>query len=269
MQHRAFLAGERSFEHILIDLDDTLYLSDEISDTVRRNIQAYMVKKLGVSLNEVEQLTARLYAAHGTTMAGLAAEGHVIDVDDWHAAVHGTLDYDRLLSPDPETRSALADIVPQRHVLTNADAAHAAVCLSRLGIDDCFSSLWCYENVNAAAADAGLITKACPVMCKPNRLAFRVVLDAIGAADPSAVVFVDDSLRNVAAAHELGIFTVLVSPSLCSSAPPAQHHVLAPGADLVIPCFPALREVLPQIFVQPEAHEPSVPAGVPVRVMAS
>jgi hypothetical protein len=35
----------------------------------------------------VEELTMRLYLAHGTTMAGLVAAGHSIDYDHFHEKV--------------------------------------------------------------------------------------------------------------------------------------------------------------------------------------
>lgn len=92
---------------------------------------------------------------------------------------------------------------------------------------------------------------------------FELVLEQIGAR-PEDTVFVDDSLRNVAAAHDLGIYTVLVAPQLAG-----QH---APGADVVVSCFTQLREVLPQVCVQQQQQQQKraeVPAGVPVSVMAS
>jgi hypothetical protein len=40
-----------------------------------------MVQHLGVPAAEVEQLTRHLYYTYGTTMAGLAAQGHTLDYD--------------------------------------------------------------------------------------------------------------------------------------------------------------------------------------------
>lgn len=79
-----------------------------------------------------------LFLTIGTTMAGLAANGHQLDFDHYHAHVHGSLDYQSLLSAQPETRRTLADLALQKHILTNADAKHTAVCLERLGLTDCF-----------------------------------------------------------------------------------------------------------------------------------
>jgi FMN phosphatase YigB (HAD superfamily) len=85
-------------------------------------------------------------------------------------------------------------------------------------------------------------------------------------AQPRNTIFIDDSPRNVAAAHELGIFTVLVSPALAAQLQP-QHQPVA-GADLVVGSFTQLWELLPQIFVQGKQQE-VLPAGVPISVMAS
>lgn len=262
------LLWDREFETILIDLDDTLYHNPEIPVLVRANIEGYMVKKLGIPADQVKQLTQQLYYTHGTTMAGLAAQGYAIDFDDFHADVHGTLDYQNLLGPQPGTRQTLADLNLQKHILTNADAKHTAACLSRMGLTDCFQSIWCFENVMETARSRGWLTPDCPVLCKPNKQTFELVMDHVGAS-PSSTIFIDDSQRNVAAAHEMGIFSVLVSPTLAAQSAP---HQQVAKADLVVASFNQLREVLPQIFVaaQPRLSE-DVPtaAGVPVSVMAS
>ncbi|WIA14438.1 hypothetical protein OEZ85_002964 [Tetradesmus obliquus] len=260
------LAFEREFEHILIDLDDTLYRNEEIPQTVRQNIQDYMVAKLGIPQDQVQQLTQELYLAQGTTMAGLIALGYSIDFDDWHAHVHGSLDYQKLLHNQPATRQALQEMCVQQHILTNADAKHTAACLTQMGLTGCFQSIWCFENVMDLARSKGLLTPSTPVMCKPSKQVYELVMEQLG-AQPRNTLFIDDSPRNVAAAHELGIFTVLVSPALAAQQQP-QHQPVA-GADLVVSRFTQLRELLPQLFEQRKQQLEGVPAGVPVSVMAS
>jgi putative hydrolase of the HAD superfamily len=97
-----------------------------------------MVQKLNIPQDQVQQLTQELYLAHGTTMAGLTARGYSIDFDDWHANVHGSLDYKRLLHSQPATRQALQEMCVQQHILTNADAKHTAACLTHMGLTGCF-----------------------------------------------------------------------------------------------------------------------------------
>jgi hypothetical protein len=54
------------------DLDDTLYpMSAGIAGHVKKNIEDYMVEKLGIDESKIEALGNLLYKNYGTTMAGL------------------------------------------------------------------------------------------------------------------------------------------------------------------------------------------------------
>lgn len=78
------------YDSILFDLDDTLYpLSTGLAAACRRNIEAYMFEKLGIPIEVVPDMCTRLYKSHGTTMAGLWAEGYDFDHDDFHRYVDG------------------------------------------------------------------------------------------------------------------------------------------------------------------------------------
>ena len=56
---------------LLIDLDDTLYEIPEISNMVADKIRTYMVTRLGVEQDQVEENCRELYLNYGTTLAGL------------------------------------------------------------------------------------------------------------------------------------------------------------------------------------------------------
>ena len=60
-----------------------------------------------------------------------------------------------------------------------------------------------------AAEEAGLLSDVTPVVCKPSATAFELALQQAG-AEAGSTVFFDDSTRNIAGAHKLGITTVLV-----------------------------------------------------------
>lgn len=73
------------YETLVFDLDDTLYpLSSGLAQACRLNIETYMVEKLGIDPAVVPDMCNKLYKAHGTTMAGLWAEGYCFDHDDFH-----------------------------------------------------------------------------------------------------------------------------------------------------------------------------------------
>eukprot|EP01018_Ginkgo_biloba_P008504 Gb_33642 [translate_table: standard] len=158
---RSVEAQVPQYDCLLFDLDDTLYpLSSGLQAACRKNIEEYMVQKLNIDESKVPEMCIELYKKHGTTMAGLKASGYDFDNDDFHSFVHGRLPYENL-RPDPVLRNLLLSM-PQRkiallptveQIFTNADKVHAAKVLSRLGLEDCFDGVICFETLNPCDSD--------------------------------------------------------------------------------------------------------------------
>jgi len=198
---------------MLVDLDDTLYQDPEIPRLVLSGIKDYMCTELGVAEDRVDQLAYDYYINSGTTMAGLVADGHHVDYDDWHSKVHHFLPYEELLKPDPQLKDLLTGIPLRKWIFTNADTKHAEICLRIMGLTDCFEGVISFESLMETAARTGLIKdrNSGPVICKPNKEAFRLALEAAN-MKASETLFLDDSVRNVTSAREYGIFSILVKP---------------------------------------------------------
>ncbi|KAH7331540.1 hypothetical protein KP509_20G039400 [Ceratopteris richardii] len=192
-------------ECLIFDLDDTLYpLSSGISVSCANNILEFMVERLHIPAEEALPLKRRLYKAHGTSMAGLVSLGYTFDFDEFHQFVHGRLPYD-VLCPDLALRSLLLSLPHRKLVFTNADRIHAEKVLSRLGVQDCFERVICFETFNK---------KGCAnIVCKPSLEAFQRALSIAG-VDPSRTLFFDDSLRNIEVARLTGLRAVLVGQSV-------------------------------------------------------
>lgn len=136
------------YDCLLFDLDDTLYpLSTGIQAACRKNIEDYMVEVLKIDESKVPSMCVDLYKSHGTTMAGLNALGYEFDNDDFHSFVHGRLPYENL-RPDPVLRSLLLSMPQRKIIFTNSDKVHATKTLSRLGLEDCFEGVICFETLN-------------------------------------------------------------------------------------------------------------------------
>ncbi|XP_021739826.1 uncharacterized protein C24B11.05-like [Chenopodium quinoa] len=136
------------YDCLLFDLDDTLYpLSTGLSKEVLKNIQDYMVEKLVIDRSKIHDLSNLLYKNYGTTMAGLRAIGYDFDYDEYHSFVHGRLPYDNL-KPDPVLRSLLLSLPIRKVIFTNADETHAIIALKKLGLEDCFEGIICFETLN-------------------------------------------------------------------------------------------------------------------------
>ncbi|RZC21988.1 putative protein C24B11.05 isoform C [Glycine soja] len=266
-------------------MDDTLYpLSTGLNLACRKNIEGYMLKHLLMEESEVPKLCVDLYREYGTTMAGLKAFGYEFDNDEFHAYVHGRLPYEKL-KPDPVLRSLLLSM-PQRkivcnsfilvcavesiapnsktwkwssQVFTNADQAHAHQVLNRLGLNDCFDGIICFETLNPpnytnVPTDTHLLTwsksfnKDCnqvesgcfnsktQILCKPSVEAIEAAIQ-IANVDPRKTLFFDDSARNIASGKAAGLNTVIVGRS-----------DLVPGADYALNSIHNIKEALPKIW---------------------
>lgn len=65
---------------LLIDLDDTLYQCPEMSGLVSDKIREYMVNKLKIPVEEVQEKCSELYLNFGTTLAGLVVSYSLLSV---------------------------------------------------------------------------------------------------------------------------------------------------------------------------------------------
>ncbi|KAL0915101.1 hypothetical protein M5K25_015502 [Dendrobium thyrsiflorum] len=246
---------------LIFDLDDTLYpLSSGLAGECLKNIGEYMVEKLGIERSKVSELSNLLYKNYGTTMAGLRAIGYSFNYDDYHSFVHGRLPYEKL-KPDPILRHLLLSLPIRKVIFTNADKVHAARVLSKLGLEDCFEGIICFESLNdpnyefcgsnnlfdilehSARPIAGAELPKTPILCKPSEFAMELALK-LANIDPQRAIFFDDSVRNIQAAKRIGLGTVLVGSS---------HAVK--GADHILESIHNIREALSELWEEDDKSE--------------
>ncbi|XP_044501435.1 suppressor of disruption of TFIIS-like isoform X2 [Mangifera indica] len=257
--------AKANYECLLFDLDDTLYpLSSGLNLACRKNIEEFMLKHLNIDEKDVPRMCLELYREHGTTMAGLKALGYEFDNDEFHAYVHGKLPYEKL-KPDPVLRNLLLSMPQRKIIFTNSDQAHTVQVLSRLGLEDCFEGIVCFETLNApppepidnfdALNDNTLLagedqdqnlttdviddnsTSSKPrILCKPSLEAIEAAI-RIANIDPQRTNFFDDSARNIASGKAAGLHTVIVGAS-----------ELVAGADYALSSIHNIKEAIPEIW---------------------
>ncbi|KAK6119968.1 hypothetical protein DH2020_046295 [Rehmannia glutinosa] len=265
----AIRSNGTKYDCLLFDMDDTLYpLSLGINMACRKNIEEYMLHHLNIEESEVPRMCLELYKEHGTTMAGLKALGYEFDNDEFHAYVHGRLPYE-LLKTDPVLRNLLLSMPQQKIIFTNADEAHVGQVLSRMGLEDCFQGVICFETLNPRQENFKLINgegEKCinevekqpredietkkneysglktQILCKPSVEAMEAAI-RIANVDPKKTIFFDDSARNIANGKAAGLHTVIVGRS-----------TLVPGADHALNSIHNIREALPEIWEDEGEH---------------
>uniref|UniRef100_A0ACD5XLJ0 Uncharacterized protein n=1 Tax=Avena sativa TaxID=4498 RepID=A0ACD5XLJ0_AVESA len=265
---------------LLFDLDDTLYpVSSGIGVDVMRNIQDYMVEKLGIQKSISLELCILLYKQYGTTMAGLRAVGYQFDYDDFHSFVHGRLAYEKL-KPDPVLRNILLSLPIRKVVFTNGDRIHASRALKRLGIEDFFECVLCFETLNPTSSapappanegeifdimkyladpEPGVEPPKSPILCKPSTDAMLHALK-LANINPLTTIFFDDSIRNIQAGKQIGMHTVLVGTS-----------ERIKGADHALESIHNVKEALPELWeeaVKDEDVRNSSKVGIETSVLA-
>ncbi|XP_074571591.1 uncharacterized protein C24B11.05-like [Curcuma longa] len=224
------------FNCLLFDLDDTLYSpAIGIGRACRNNIEEFLASKCGISAEEASSLRAELFQSHGSSLAGLRAQGYDVHPDEYHSYVHGRLPYD-LIEPDATLRELLLS-VPQRKILfTNSDRRHATRVMQRLGIEDCFQRIICFETMNPHLFEDATKCSKSAVILKPSAAAMEMAVRLAGVA-PHRTLFLDDSERNIDAGKAVGLRTALVG-----------KRVKTQAADYLLGSIAELKQMIPEIW---------------------
>jgi putative hydrolase of the HAD superfamily len=178
---------------LFIDLDGTVYARNNgMLEEMTARIHRYMYKVVGIPKEEVIPTGEYYYQRFGSSLQGLQLF-HDIDAEDYLAYVHD-LPLQDYLQPDPALRQALSALPHKKWIFTNSDCNHSLRILRLLGIEDLFEGIldvWAMDYVP-----------------KPQRWVYKKALKYAGNPDPHQCLFVDDTLKNLKTAHEMGWNTV-------------------------------------------------------------
>jgi putative hydrolase of the HAD superfamily len=184
-----------TFHYLLFDLDDTLYTNASgLFGEVGRLIETWLARELHLSAAEAHALRQHYFEAYGTTMAGLLRDHPELDIDAYLEFAHGA-DLDAYLSPSPALDAMLARLPLPKAIFTNAIASWAERVLHTLAISHHFEVI-----VDVRAVD---------YRGKPAPEAYELALALLDVPGP-ACILVDDQARNLQAAKEFGMGTILV-----------------------------------------------------------
>lgn len=210
------------YSSLFFDLDDTLYPSSTgIWAEIRKRMNDYMLYRMQLPADQIPTIRRTFFETYGTTLRGLQIH-YQIDTDDFLAYVHD-LAVEEVLHPDAELRAMLLSLPQPKWIFTNADANHARRVLSSIGVEDCFQGI--------------IDIRALDWVCKPDPVAYRTALSIAHESNPGQCVYLDDAPRNLAPAHEMGFYTVLISQDAGN-----------PVADLTIPRPHLLQQAFPDLW---------------------
>ncbi|KAA8518916.1 hypothetical protein F0562_016310 [Nyssa sinensis] len=204
--------------------------------------------------------------------------------------VHGRLPYENL-KPDPVLKTLLLSLPIRKVIFTNADKVHALKALRRLGLEDCFEGIICFETLNPihksivsddeddiefmgstltsttatsgseifdiighfSQPNSGSKLPKTPIICKPSEYAIEQALKIANITNPQKTLFFEDSVRNIQAGKRVGLHTVLVGSSQRIK-----------GADYALESIHNLKEALPELWEAEKMSEVGYPGQVAV-----
>ncbi|MEL6587631.1 MAG: pyrimidine 5'-nucleotidase [Pseudomonadota bacterium] len=186
------------FAHVrtwVFDLDETLYPAGApLFPQIEARMTRWIMDLLHVDAAEADRLRTAWWHDHGTTLAGLMRE-HGADPDPFLHDVH-QIDFS-VLDPDPDLRAALAALPGRRIIYTNGTVPYARNVLKARGLTGVWDAIYGVEDAGYAP--------------KPDRAAFARVFAKDG-LDPTQAAMFEDSPRNLAVPHDMGLVCVHVGP---------------------------------------------------------
>ncbi len=214
--------NDRGINHILFDLDETLYPKETgLMAVVSQRINDYMRQRLGIPASQIPELRKRFYRRYGTTSRGLYLHHH-LDIHDYLIYVHD-LPVEEYLLPDPLLDEVLGSIEAEKVVFTNSPREYVQRVLRALGVERHFDrifDIYFLEQIN-----------------KPHKRAYLKVTEVLETEGQDCLI-VDDLARNLKPGKDLGMVTVLVGDGPQGSLGEKE------GVDFVIPRVTELKRIM-------------------------
>ena len=212
---------------LFFDLDDTLYSpTTMLWEAIRSRMGTYMVERLNIPAEQVDDLRRHYLENYGTTLRGLQ-HFYPVDTEEYLHFVHN-LPLAEYIQPDARLRPLILSLPQKRWIFTNADEAHARRVLQVLNLENCFMGI--------------IDVRALGFSNKPQPEAYLKALQMAQVDNPDHCIILDDAVRNLAPAGKLGFTTILVNPN------PAAADSNGFKPHYAIPDLFALPSILPDLW---------------------
>lgn len=191
-----YRAGIHAPKVWLFDLDNTLHDSSRaIFQHIDTAMQQAVARMAGCDLETADKLRIAYWKRYGATVIGMVRHHNA----DPHEFLRLSHDFDArpLVHAETGLSQKLAQFPGRKILLTNAPKGYARVVLDTLGLLPQFEALWAIDHMNLQGR----------IRPKPSLAMMKQVLARLD-VPARDVVLVEDTLRNLQAAHQLGMRTI-------------------------------------------------------------
>lgn len=195
----------------LFDYDLTLYGAEEhdVLDSLDHRISLSVQNATGVDFENASRIRKEYLQRFGTTLAGLQAM-HGVVPDDFFDFIHQP-EFLKYPKAAPAKHDLLMGLPGRRFVFTNGRRDWSEAGMDHMGIRDCFEDVFDLKQMDWVG--------------KPHESAYdkveaylaRTVPEEFSLngkpTNPSDIILLEDSVKNLEPAHCRGWTTVLVNPN--------------------------------------------------------
>ena len=177
--------------HWIFDLDNTLYPeAANLFVQIEAKMKAFISERLGIGPEEAYKVQKDYLIRYGTTLRGLM-DHHGVTPDEFLDTVHD-VDFE-VIRPDPRLVDSLERLPGTKYIFTNGPRSHAEAVLERIGAAELMSGIFDIE--------------AAEFIPKPFPQTYAALVSRFD-IEPQRTVFIEDMVRNLKPAREMGMTAV-------------------------------------------------------------
>ena len=191
---------QNSFQNWIFDLDNTMYdINLGLFKKISNRITDFIMSKYSLDIDQAKKIQKEYYLKYGLTLRGLIVEKK-LEPDEFLDYVHD-VEHPELKKND-QLISKIRILEGKKIIFTNATSKHAKKILKILELEHDFDQI--------------IDIKDLEYIPKPDKRSYKKLLECLNLnkENLNKTIFVEDTVKNLIPAKELGITTVWMKNSI-------------------------------------------------------
>ena len=191
---------QNSFQNWIFDLDNTIYdINLGLFKKISNRITDFIMSKYSLDIDQAKKIQKEYYLKYGLTLRGLIVEKK-LEPEEFLDYVHD-VEHPELKKND-QLISKIRILEGKKIIFTNASLKHAKKILKVLELEDDFDRIIDIKDLD--------------YIPKPDKRSYKKLLECLNLnkEDLYKTIFVEDTVKNLIPAKELGITTVWMKNSI-------------------------------------------------------
>ena len=191
---------QNSFQNWIFDLDNTMYdINLGLFKKISNRITDFIMSKYSLDIDQAKKIQKEYYLKYGLTLRGLIVEKK-LEPEEFLDYVHD-VEHPELKKND-QLISKIRILEGKKIIFTNATSKHAKKILKILELEHDFDQI--------------IDIKDLEYIPKPDKRSYKKLLECLNLNNENLnkTIFVEDTVKNLIPAKELGITTVWMKNSI-------------------------------------------------------